>query len=142
MSRAPRAGEVFNESTIADSIREAARRTGPALEPMYRFMLSLVPEAKKYPRIQKLPLGDRNQSNAMDVLEWRVGATNTKDRARLLAQAKLGIEKIRVQCRLATNRLHADARPRAEQVDEVEVAFHGLISQEFQGALQVGDDAL
>ncbi len=89
--------------------REAARRTGPALEAMYRFMLWLVPAVEKFPRSQKFLLGDRIQSTAMDVLERFVEATyTTKERVRLLAQANLGIEKLRFQFRLATDLRHLD----------------------------------
>ena len=38
-----------------------ARRTGPALERMYRFLLWLVPAVEKFPRRQKFLLGDRNR---------------------------------------------------------------------------------
>ena len=38
-----------------------ARRTGPALESMYRFVLWLVPTVEKFPRRQKFLLGDRLQ---------------------------------------------------------------------------------
>ncbi len=93
---------------MADQKREGPRRTGPALEAMYRFMLWLVPAVEKFPRSQKFLLGDRIQSTAMDVLERLVEATYTKERVRLLAQANLGIEKLRFQFRLATDLRHLD----------------------------------
>jgi hypothetical protein len=34
---------------------DAARRTGPALEAMYGFVLWLIPAVEKFPRSQKLP---------------------------------------------------------------------------------------
>jgi hypothetical protein len=39
--------------------RIVARRTGPALEAMYRFLLWLIPTIDKFPRSQKFVLGDR-----------------------------------------------------------------------------------
>jgi hypothetical protein len=36
---------------------DAARRTGPALEAMYRFVLWLIPAVEKFPRSQKFLLG-------------------------------------------------------------------------------------
>jgi hypothetical protein len=51
------------------------RRTGPALEATYRFILWLVPTVEKFPRSQKFLLGDRIQSTALDVLEGVVEAT-------------------------------------------------------------------
>ncbi len=59
---------------------EGARRTGPALEAMYRFVLWLVPTVEKFPRSQKFLLGDRLQTTALDVLERLVEATYSRDR--------------------------------------------------------------
>ena len=53
-----------------------ARRTGPALETMYRFLLWLVPAVEKFPRRQKFLLGDRIQELSTN---WR---TFTYTRAR------------------------------------------------------------
>ena len=67
-----------------------AKRTGPALEAMYRFMLWLIPTIEKFPRSQKFLLGDRIQ------------ATYTRARRDKLLAANLGIEKLRLLFRLAT----------------------------------------
>lgn len=48
---------------------DGARRTGPAVEAMYRFLLWLVPAVEKFPRSQKFLLGDRIQATGLDVLE-------------------------------------------------------------------------
>lgn len=93
---------------MSDSKREAARRTGPALEAMYRFMLWVVPAVEKFPRSQKFLLGDRIQTTAMEVLERLVEATYTRERMGLLAQANLGIEKLRFLFRLAMDLRHLD----------------------------------
>ena len=89
---------------------QGARRTGPALESMYRFVLWLVPAVEKFPRRQKFLLGDRLQATALDVLERLVEATYTRDRRRHLAAANLGIEKLRFLCRLARDLGHLDER--------------------------------
>ena len=59
-------GAVTNESTTQ---RGAARRTGPALEATFRFLLWLIPTVEKFPRSQGFLLGDRIQTSALDVLE-------------------------------------------------------------------------
>ena len=87
-----------------------ARRTGPAVESMYRFMLWLVPTVEKFPRRQKFLLGDRLQATALEVLERLVEATYTRDRRRHLTAANLGIEKLRFLCRLAKDLGHLDER--------------------------------
>ena len=62
-----------------------ARRTGPALEAMYRFLLWLVPTVEKFPRSQKFLLGDRIQATALDVLERLIEAIYTRGRQPMLA---------------------------------------------------------
>ena len=86
-----------------------ARRVGPAVESMYRFVLWLVPAAEKFPRGQEFLLGDRLQATALDVLE-RIEATYTRDRRRHLAPANLGIETLRFLCRLAKDLGHLNGR--------------------------------
>ena len=90
--------------------RDHARRTGPALEAMYRFMLWLIPTVERFPRSQKFLLGDRIQATALDVLERLIEATYTKARRAALLQANLGIEKLRLLFRLATELKHLDPR--------------------------------
>ena len=89
---------------------DGAKRTGPALESMYRFVLWLVPTVEGFPRRQRFLLGDRLQATALDVLERLVEATYTRDRREQLAAANLGIEKLRLLCRLAKDLRHLDVR--------------------------------
>jgi hypothetical protein len=86
----------------------SARRTGPALEAMYQFMLWLVPAVEKFPRSQKFPLGDRIQAAALDVLERLIEATYTRARRQHLEEANLGVEKLRFLIRLAKDLKHLD----------------------------------
>ncbi len=89
---------------------------------MYRFMLWLIPTVEKFPRSQKFLLGDRIQSTALDVLERLVEATYTKARRPALLQANLGIEKLRLLFRLATEMRYLDLRRyehAARSLDEV-----------------------
>ena len=87
---------------------DAARRTGPALEATYRFLLWLVPTVEKFPRSQKFLLGDRIQSTALNVMERLIEATYTRERRRSLAEANLGIQKLRVLFRLAKDLRYLD----------------------------------
>jgi hypothetical protein len=74
--------------------KDAARRSGPALEAMYRFILWLLPTLDKLPRSQKFLLGDRIQATAPDVLERLIEATYSRARERALGDANLGLEKL------------------------------------------------
>ena len=90
--------------------RDEARETGPALESHYRFIIWLVPVLDGFPRSQRFLLGDRIQGIAMDVLESLIEATYTRQRGAHLAQANLGIKKLRFLCRLARDLRHLDRR--------------------------------
>ena len=101
---------------------DSARETGPALEAMYQFIIWLVPTVEKFPRSQKFLLGDRIQTTALDVLERLIEATYTRGRERMLAQANLGLEKLRFLFRLATDLRYLDKRRyefAARSLDEV-----------------------
>lgn len=78
-----------------------ARRTGPALEAMYQFLLWLVPTVDKFPRARKFTLGDRIEAAALDVLDHLIAATYTRKRDALLADANLGLERLRFLMRLS-----------------------------------------
>ncbi|WP_261970455.1 hypothetical protein [Prosthecodimorpha staleyi] len=79
---------------------DPARQTGPPIDPHIQISLRLGPTVEIIPRKQKIPLGDRIQSVALDRLECLVEAASQRDRPGHLARANLGIEKPR-------NRFHA-----------------------------------
>ena len=82
---------------------------------MYQFVRWLVPTVDRFPRRQKFLLGDRLQATALDVLERLVEATYTRARAPHLAAANLGVEKLRLLCRLAKDLRHLDNRRYAQR---------------------------
>ena len=114
-----------------------ARRTGPALEAMYRFMLWLVPTVEKFPRSQKFLLGDRIQTTALDVVERLIEATYTRARRSALLAANLGIEKLRVLFRLVTEMRYLDERRyehAARSLDEVGRLVGGWMKADAEAA--------
>ena len=80
-------------TTGSNARADRARRTGPALEAVYQFVLWLVPTVERFPRSQRFLLGDRLQTTALDVLERLIEATYTRARRPHPAAANLGIEK-------------------------------------------------
>ncbi len=80
-----------------------SRRTGAAVEAHYQFLIWLMPAVGKFPRNHKFTIGDRIETIALDVLEALIEATYTKERSQYLRQANLGIEKLRILLRLATD---------------------------------------
>ncbi len=81
--------------------RREGRTNVAAVESAYQLVLWLIPVLDKLPRRQKFQLGDRLQSTALDVLDRLIEAAYTRDRAALLQQANLGLEKLRFWLRLA-----------------------------------------
>jgi hypothetical protein len=107
-----------------------ARRVGPALERMQGFLVWLVPAVEKFPRSQKFLLGDRIQTTALDVLERLIEATYTRVRRKALNEANLGVEKLRILFRLATDLRLLDPRRyefAARSLDEVGRLIGGWI---------------
>jgi hypothetical protein len=99
-----------------------ARRTGPALEAMYQFVLWLIPAVEKFPRSQKFLFGDRIQATALDCLERLIEATYTKSREGELNRANLALEKLRFMFRLAYDLKFVDLKRfehAARNLDEV-----------------------
>ena len=115
----------MTESTERGPAKRAAgtaRRTGPALEKAYQFVLWLVPTVGKFPRTQKFLLGDRLQTTALDMLEGLIEATYTRDAGVILRRVNLLLEKLRVLGRLAKDLQYLDLRRyefAARAVDEI-----------------------
>jgi 23S rRNA-intervening sequence protein len=107
---------------VARESADNARRTGPALEAMYQFLLWLVPAVDKFPRAQKFVLGDRIETAALDVLDALIAATYTRGRDKLLADANLGLERLRFFMRLSHELRLLDSRRyehAARSIDDV-----------------------
>jgi len=101
---------------------DAARRSGPALEAMFRFIVWLIPTLDKLPRSQKFLLGDRIQATALDVFERLIEATYSKARERPLSDANLGLEKLRFLFRVCAELHYLDLRRyehAARMLDEI-----------------------
>lgn len=80
------------------------------MESMIQVLHWLVPTVETFPRSQKFLLGDRIQTAALDVLENIIDATYARDKSTALKTANLGIEKLRVFCRVAMDLRYLDKR--------------------------------
>lgn len=112
----------FSSQAVEAMAPDKARRTGPALEQAYQFMLWLVPTVEKFPRSQKFLLGDRIQSAALDVIDGLVDATYSKDNRVALKRVNLLLQKLRFLFRLATDLHLLDLRRyehAARSLDEI-----------------------
>src|SRR3984893_8727589 len=91
-------------------MNDHAKRTGPAVEAHYQFLLWLVPTVDRFPKSQKFVFGDRVLSLALDVLEFLVEAAFTRDRKSHLARANLGIDKLLFLIRMSADLRYLDRR--------------------------------
>jgi hypothetical protein len=99
-----------------------SKRTGPAVEAHYQFLLWLIPAVNRFPKAHKFVFGDRILKVGLDVLESLVAATFTRDRKSHLSQANLGIDKLRFLLRMATDFRFLDPRRyehAARSLDEI-----------------------
>jgi hypothetical protein len=118
------------ESENPRQARDASRASGPALEAMFRFIVWVVPTVEKFPRGQRFLLGDRIQTTALDVLEQLIVSTYSRARERPLAEANLGIEKLRFLFRLSVELRYLDPRRyehAARALDEIGRMIGGWI---------------
>jgi hypothetical protein len=100
---------------------------------MYQFLLWLIPTLEKMPRSQKFLLGDRLQSEALQVLDSLISGTYTRQREPHLKAANLGLEKMRFGIRLAKDLRHLDLKAYAHAarcIDDVGRLVGGWIKSE------------
>lgn len=101
---------------------DRSRKSGIALEKTYRFLLWMIPAVEKFPKSQKLLLGDRMQTLALDVQESLIEATYSKSPTAHLLTCNLRLEKLRFLFRLAMDLRYLDlARYEfaAKAIDEI-----------------------
>lgn len=74
-----------------------------ALTKTYDLILWIIPQLEKLPKSQRYLLGDRVETNLLDVMELIIQAIYTKDKAPSLKKANLKIEKLRYLIRLTND---------------------------------------
>lgn len=79
---------------------ENEQKEASALTKTYDLILWIIPQLEKFPKSQKYLLGDRVETNLLDVMELIIQAIYTKDKVPSLNEANLKIEKLRYLIRL------------------------------------------
>ena len=102
-----------------------ARRTGPALEKAYQFVLWLIPTVEKFPRGQRFLLGDHIQTTVLEVTEGIVEATYSAQTEPILRRVNLALEKLRLLFRLAKDLRRYEFAARS--IDEIGRLIGGWI---------------
>ena len=73
----------------------------PAVQKAYDLGKEILPRVAKYPKEYRYSLGERLNDNALDIIELLVQATYTREKARLLDQANVKLERMRFLLRLS-----------------------------------------
>ena len=71
-----------------------------ALTKTYDLLLWIIPQLEKFPKSQKFLLGDRIETLILDIMDLIIQAIYTRNKATLLKDANLRIEKLRYLIRL------------------------------------------
>ncbi len=79
------------------------KKEASALTKTYDLILWLIPQLEKFPKSQRFLLGDRVETNLLDIMELIIQAIYTKDKASSLSEANLKLEKLRYLIRLTTD---------------------------------------
>jgi len=84
---------------------DASEQQGPtelvAITRVYDLARELTSRVVKYPRSHRFVLGDRSLGTAYDVLDLLVTARYRRDKAALLDEANVAVQRLRFQWRLA-----------------------------------------
>ena len=121
---------LFRGHCIAPGPRKARSEVGltnprkgaVALDKTVLYLTWLVPVLEGFPKSQRFLLGDRLQTQVMDLMDYLIEATYTKAPQPLLRRANLMLEKQRLLIRVAYNLKHLDVRRyefAARKLDEI-----------------------
>ena len=83
-----------------------SKRTGvgnspAAVQDCHELLEWLIPLLDNFPRNRRFTLGDRIESGLLDILEWLVAASYSRDKAVLLQRANMRLARVRHLWRLA-----------------------------------------
>lgn len=78
-----------------------ATNTPQAVQLCHEILQWLIPLLDHFPRSRRYTLGERIENGLLDILEWLVAASYTRDRAVLLQRANQRLARVRHLWRLA-----------------------------------------
>ena len=73
----------------------------PVIAKVYDLQIWLMQQVPKFPRSHRFVLGDRIQTQALDILELLIEAAYSRDKTAQLRRAGIQIEKLRYLMRLS-----------------------------------------
>ena len=78
------------------------RKELPAVQKAYDLAKDVLPRIGKFPKNNKISLGERINQNVLEILELLINASYTKNKLTLLHDANLHLERLRFLLRLST----------------------------------------
>lgn len=94
----------------------------PVVTKTYDLILWLLPKLAKFPRDQRFLLGDRIENTLLDCLELLIEATYSKEKAGILKNVNLKLEKLRFLVRISKDMHYVNIQSYefiAKGVDEI-----------------------
>ena len=79
----------------------AYKKDLPAIQKAYDLAKEILSRTAKFPRDHKFTLGQRIAENVLMVLELLIQAAYTRNKARLLVDANIRLERLRMLLRLS-----------------------------------------
>jgi hypothetical protein len=76
-------------------LKTVMRKEVDAVTKLYDFILWMIPKLERFPRSQKFILGDRIEISMLDIPELLIEAAYSRQKAHLLKDANLKLEKLR-----------------------------------------------
>lgn len=86
------------------------KQVAPVVTKTYDFILWLLPKLAKFPREQRFLLGDRIEMTLLDCLELLIEANYSKEKAGILKNVNLKLEKLRFLTRISRDMHYVDIK--------------------------------
>ncbi len=112
------------------------KQVAPVVTKTYDFILWLLPKLAKFPREQRFLLGDRIETTSLDCLELLIEANYSKEKAGILKNVNLKLEKLRFLTRISRDMHYLDIKSyefSARSINEIGKMVGGWIKQAYSG---------
>lgn len=108
----------------------------PVVTRTYDLILWLLPKLGKFPRDQRFLLGDRIENTLLDCLELLIEATYSREKAGILKNVNLKLEKLRFLVRISRDMRYVNIESyefTARKIDEIGRMVGGWIKTRDEG---------
>lgn len=106
----------------------------PVVTKTYDLVVWLLPKLAKFPRDQRFLLGDRIENTLLDCLELLIEATYSREKAGILKNVNLKLEKLRFLVRISRDMHYVNIESyefTARKIDEIGRMVGGWIKMAY-----------